>query len=58
MTMTMVTPPERLIDIPPRFVRRDADVGRSAMIALEKIDKLLALPAVRAPRGEPFGEML
>jgi hypothetical protein len=52
MTMTTFTPPERLIDISLRFVTRDADVGRSAVIAVEKIDKLLALPAVRAPSGD------
>jgi hypothetical protein len=58
MTMTTFTPPERLIDISLRFVTRDADVGRSAVIAVEKIDKLLALPAVRAPYGEPSGDVL
>jgi len=42
----------------PRFIGRDADVGRGAMIAGEIIEQLAALPAVKAPRDEPSDDVL
>ena len=55
---TSVASPERPVEILPRVIGCDAEVGRRAMIAGEIVEQLAALLAVKAPRDEPSDDVL